>query len=377
MAKLWFGSAACRWIAARAWVAAITLCANSAAGEPLEISAPFSVSDDYATGDTFMNVRLQGTVRLLPEEINGLKPRELSGLAWDADEGLLYAVSDDGFLVHLRPEFHDGVLLRVYLEGAYPLLEHDGAAVKKKYADAEGLVARHTRNGIDGDSELVVSFEQQPRLVHYTPDGRYLTTTPLPQVLRDSARYSGRNKELEGLTELDDFGLITAPERPLKDADQSKIPLYSSSGHTWLYAPFDAEYSALVGLESMPGGDLLVLERRFASVFRPVVFSLRRMHMDTPTPAAEPPVKDVARFDTTAWTIDNFEGVAWHEGSNYFMVSDDNESVIQKTLLMYFEIRDTAPETVEIDGAPDLNTPSNAASARRDCRAACGNRAGG
>ena len=357
MAKLSFGSFALRLIAAGALAAAMAPLAFGAERESIEISVPFSVSSDYATGDTFMNVRLQGTVRLMPERVNGLKLRELSGLAWDADAGLLYAVSDDGFLVHLRPEFHDGVLLRVYLEDAYSLLDHDGVAVKKKYADAEGLVARHTRNGIDGDTELVISFEQKPRLVHYTPDGHYLGTTPLPQALRDSSRYAGRNKELEGLTELNDFGLITAPERPLKGADQSKIPLYSISGHTWLYAPIDAEHSALVGLETMPDGDLLVLERRFASVFRPVVFSLRRMHMEAPTPSAEPPVEDVARFDTSAWTIDNFEGVAWHEGSNYFMVSDDNESVIQKTLLMYFEIRDTAPETVEIDGAPSSTGP--------------------
>ncbi len=239
-----------RWIGFGALAALAALLGLEASGDSLVISEPFAVSDDYATGDTFMNVRLQGTVRLMPKELNGFKPRELSGLAWDADEGLLYAVSDDGFLVHLRPVFDAGILERVYLDDAFPLRGQDGVPVKKKYADAEGLVARHTRNGIAGDTELIISFERKPRLVRYTPQGDYVAATPLPEILRDGSRYSGRNKELEALTELDDFGLITGPERPLKDSDQSKIPLYSISGHTWLYAPVDAEHSALVGLES-------------------------------------------------------------------------------------------------------------------------------
>ena len=343
------------WIAA--CIAAFTLAAPNASGDSLEISEPFSISRDYAAGDTFMQVRLQGTVRLLPKAFNDLKPRELSGLAWDADEGLLYAVSDDGFLVHLRPEFKDGILVRVYLDNAYPLLSQDGVAVKKKYADAEGLAARHARNGMNGDTELVISFERKPRLVHYSPQGHYVSATLLPEELRDGSHYAGSNKELEALTELNDFGLITGPERPLKGADQAKIPLYSTRGHSWLYAPVDAKYSALVGLESMPNGDLLILERRFASVFRPVVFSLRRMHMDNLAVSTEPTIEDIVRFDTSEWTIDNFEGVAWHEGSHYFMVSDDNESVIQKTLLMYFEIRDDTPAAAEADGTAPPTDP--------------------
>lgn len=180
MTKLSFAHFAQGLCGACAGAAAMVLCAAAGAAESVEISTPFSISNEYTTGDTFMNVRLQGTVRLRPEEVNSLKPRELSGLAWDVDEGLLYAVSDDGFLVHLRPEFHDGVLQRVYFENAYPLLEQDGAEVKKKNADAEGLVARHTRNDIHDDTELVISFEREPRLVHYTPNGEYVATTPLP-----------------------------------------------------------------------------------------------------------------------------------------------------------------------------------------------------
>jgi hypothetical protein len=36
--------------------------------------------------------------------------------------------------------------------------------------------------------------------------------------------------------------------------------------------------------------------------------------------------------------MDNFEGLAHHEGNRYFMISDDGRNPLQRTILMYFEI---------------------------------------
>ncbi|MCZ6892477.1 MAG: esterase-like activity of phytase family protein [Gammaproteobacteria bacterium] len=333
-----------------ALVTVLMLMSAGVRSESIDISRAFSMSSDYTTGDTFMQIRLRGTVELIPAALNGIELHELSGLAWAADEKTLYAVSDAGFVAHLRPHFHDGNLIRVYLDAIHPLLGPDGTPVAKRLADAEGLVARNARNGIRDDTELIISFEMAPRIVHYTPRGEYLRETALPLPLREPDRYSARNRELEALTEHDEFGLITGPERPLKNAHQSMITLYSVAGHSWLYRPIDPEHSALVGLESMPGGDLLILERRFASVFRPVIISLRRMRLHPPAFADETPITDIARFDSSrGWAIDNFEGVARHEGSRYFIVSDDNDSPLQKTLLMYFEIGDNVAPFREAD----------------------------
>jgi len=322
----------------------------------LEISRPYSVSRDYKPGDRFMGLQLLGTVRLMPKPLKGLKPRELSGLAWDADENLLYAISDDGFVVHLRILFRQDFLARVYLEDAYRLLDRNGATLKESFSDAEGLTARHTRNSILGDTELIISFEREPRLVRYSPQGEYMNEIPLPHAL-SGARYTGKNKELEALTELNEYGFITGPERPLRNADQTKIPIYATNGAIWLYEPLDAKHSALVGLESMPNGDLLILERRFSSVFQPVIFSLRRMHLNSSRAVTAPPVEELVRFDTSDWKIDNFEGVARHEGSRYFMVSDDNESIVQKTLLMYFKLEDATDVTSQSEHPQTSTTP--------------------
>ncbi len=38
--------------------------------------------------------------------------------------------------------------------------------------------------------------------------------------------------------------------------------------------------------------------------------------------------------------IDNFEGLARHRGNRFFLVSDDNDLFLQRSLLMYFELLD-------------------------------------
>ena len=43
-------------------------------------------------------------------EVNGLKITELSGLAWDEDEQLLYAISDKGRVYHFRLTIKDDLI---------------------------------------------------------------------------------------------------------------------------------------------------------------------------------------------------------------------------------------------------------------------------
>jgi len=38
--------------------------------------------------------------------------------------------------------------------------------------------------------------------------------------------------------------------------------------------------------------------------------------------------------------LDNFEGLTRHHGNRFFMVSDDNDVFVQRTLLVYFELLD-------------------------------------
>src|SRR3989344_5163859 len=61
--------------------------------------------------------RLHGLGMLeLPDiSVDGLRFSQLSGLAWDDDDGILYAISDKGALFHLRPVIREGRLTGLQL----------------------------------------------------------------------------------------------------------------------------------------------------------------------------------------------------------------------------------------------------------------------
>lgn len=303
-----------------------------------EFSAPVEISETYHTGDVFMGIRHRGIVKLRRTVIDGLPIRELSGLAWDDDTDLLYAVSDNGHIVHLQPVFSDGNLTEVKLLGAYPLRGPDG--VKIADPDAEGLDILNGRNGIKDDAQLIVSFEQDPRVLVFQPDGSFLRPYTVPENLADKATYQSANTGLEGVIYHPQFGVITAAEKPLKLDDPEVFTLYSLDGSAWHYKPYDSKHGALVDLEITDHGELLVLERNFRSMFAPVIFAIRKVRLLDNGLAS---VDEVAHFNNKeGWKIDNFEALAKHRARRYFMISDDNDSMIQRTLLVYFELLDNS-----------------------------------
>jgi hypothetical protein len=322
----------------------------------LNISKPWSISKKYTAGDSYMGVILRGAVKLRRDQFNGLAPRELSGLAWDSDEARLYALSDDGHIVHLRPIFEAQMLIGVEILETSRLRDRNGDTLEDEFSDAEGLVALNSRNGTAGDTQLAISFGQHPRIELHSPDGVFLHPVMLPEALRRRANSDGENYELEALTDHPDFGLITGPQHPLQSALGATFSLHSLNGKVWRYTPLDYKYSALVGLESMRNGDLLLLERRYSSIFKPVIFALRRLHLPQNNELDAVVSEEVVHFDIKeGWSVDNFEGVARYEGNGYFLISDDNKSRIQKTLLLYIEINSATAASAAHEGNPGLN----------------------
>ncbi|MFO1429131.1 MAG: esterase-like activity of phytase family protein [Candidatus Competibacteraceae bacterium] len=311
---------------------------NSAACAGSSVQAvAVPLSQRVAVGDRYMGIRLLGVLRLPQATVNGLPLRELSGLAWDEDAGLLYAVSDKGMLFHLRPVFSDDRLSDVELITAYPLQGTDGRPLRGAFADAEGLAIINGNNGIPGDSQLVISFEERVRIARYSPDGRWLQDEPLPSPLQNSSAYANPNLALESVTIDPQWGLLTAPERPLRGEAPGSVPIYAQNGRRWLYPLHSAPASSLVAMEALPDGSLLTLERAFVSLLRPFVISLRRTRLLADQTLLK--VENVAVFDTSeGWLLDNFEGLTRQRGRRFLMVSDDNTNPLQSTLLVYFEL---------------------------------------
>lgn len=301
------------------------------------VAEPFSRAVDIGPpGANGPGIELLGTVELGAEAPDGVSVAGLSGLAWDADEGLLYAVSDKGNLLHLRPRFEGGRLIDVTYLGAYPLKDADSRPLRGEHGDAEDLAIRNGTNGIGGDAELLVAFERVPRVTRYTTGGSLLETLALPSRLSDVDNYATPNQALEGLTEHPVYGTVAIPEASLDDDPPGVISLYALDGRRWLYRPAGAAASSPTALEALPDGRLLVLERAYVSVLWPLVISLR-----IADPGAEPDVQatTLARLDSSeGWRLDNFEGLARHQCDRFFLLSDDNANRHQRTLLVYFRL---------------------------------------
>jgi hypothetical protein len=82
-----------------------------------------------------------------------------------------------------------------------------------------------------------------------------------------------------------------------------------------------------------------VLERAWAGIKKALVISLSEIDLDHCGGKKQCSVKRIAIFSSEdGWLLDNFEGLAHYKNGNYFMVSDDNESAFQSTLLILFQI---------------------------------------
>lgn len=317
----------------------LALAATDARAE--SIAESVEISATHRTGDRYAGVRLLGALRLRSTPVDGFPATELSGAAWDEDKGLLYAVSDAGHIMHLRPQFTAEVLIGMEYVAAFPLRDEGGAILKKESRDAEGLAIRDNNDGRPGGAELVVSFEGEPRLAVYRPDGHWIRDAALPARLRRKKNFAGGNSQLEAVAVTPSLGVVVAPQKPLRSMPPDRHALYDEAGRMWTFPAIDPVDSSLVGMETTADDSIIVLERRYKNVFSPLLFALRRLSLD---PARQPGggaviAEEIVRFDNTeGWMIDNFEGIARHRGDRYFLVSDDNNSAVQSTLVVYLEI---------------------------------------
>ncbi|SDL85822.1 hypothetical protein SAMN05661010_02711 [Modicisalibacter muralis] len=263
----------------------------------------------------------------------------LSALGWDRDESLLYLISDRGWLhrARLRFEdsveagFEDGKLSGLEPLKTYVLRDDDGNALDEDAADAESLVLRHADNGLRGDTTLLIGFERDHRLQRFYPNGLPIDEPLTPKGLRRAKPNTGA----EAMGRHVDKGIIVGLESTPAGAIAGTTRLFSlKTGDEWHYPLAGAAGSALTALETY-GDDLLALERAFAPP-APLVISLRRVSLGDD---AEIEVETLARLSSgDGWRLDNFEGLTRLGGNRYLMVSDDNFSLIQQTLLSCFEL---------------------------------------
>ena len=309
---------------------------DGAAAGGLEIGAPF----DFSPRDPSRLVdagplRVRGALTLRTEIDGRAIPREISGLAWSEDDRVLYAITDAGWLLQLAPRFIDDRLVGVTLLSRVRLADGKGHALPRRAADAEGLAALDAADGRPGNTRLLVSFEGTPVIAEHAPDGRRLSRWPLPAPLAAAAQYDSPNHGLEAIAVLPRHGYVVAPERPLRDAPHDAVMLYTFDGMFWRYPVDDSTAQSITGLDTLPDGTLLAVERRYSNPWMPIVCTLSRLHLSD----AGLDVDVLARYSSAlGWPVDNFEAIAYHRDGHFFIASDDNENPLQRGLLIYFEL---------------------------------------
>lgn len=279
--------------------------------------------------------QFQDDANIPADPINGLKVEELSGLAWDNDEQLLYAVSDRGVLFHFRLEgLEQGRLTFVRAVYAAKLLNNKGDELPKGRRDAEGLTVLNASNGKRGDTQLVISLEGQPRIVRFTASGRAIANIALPKAVEQLPK---NNSGLESITLHPRYAFLTAKEYPARGEPENLHTLYSTQGQRWQFLAYPAPKSSITALETLPDGSLLVLERAWSGFPNPLIISLRHLDFRQCSKENFCPVQDVQVFSSHL-LMDNFEGLTHVRGKQYLMVSDDGGGDWQRTVLRLFTL---------------------------------------
>lgn len=308
---------------------------------PVVNAKPVEFAANLRNGDRIGKIRILGLLQLPSFSVNNLRFAEFSDLAWDDDNEILYAESDQGGLFWLKPVFTNSYLTDVKLIKALPLRElTNGKALRWTRTDAEGMDIVNGRNGRKNDAELLISFEREPRILRYRTDGTAISQYALPKPLDEIKNYHSANKALEAVCIDPDHGVLTAPELPLRDERPGYTRIFDLNGKSWYYPA--TKNNGIVALECMGHGNILVLERDYRTLMVHTIITLRKIHLPATLPdGATLPAETLVRLDdSNGLRLDNFEGLTRHRGNRYFMISDNNDNFLQRTLLLYFEIID-------------------------------------
>lgn len=261
----------------------------------------------------------------------------ISALHMQSDGAHFLAVTDNGSWLRARIVYKDGRPAGVADAEIAPVLGPDGAALARRgWFDMESLTER--------DGVFYVGIERVERIVKFDmrKDGLAARGQPIP-VPADFKTFTF-NKSLECLAAPPQGAalsgkLIAVTERSLDAAGNHRAFLLEGDKverfSVQRSGGFDVSDCAI-----LPPRDLLLLERSF-SLLAGIAMRIRRIPL---ADLKEGAVVDGPALITAdmAFQIDNMEGLGVHrtpDGETVLtLVSDDNFSMLQRTLLLQFTL---------------------------------------
>jgi len=220
-------------------------------------------------------------------------------------------------------------------QSAVTLKTKKGKRLKKWKRDSEGLT-------LDGKGRLLISFEGEAKIAWFHKNsgsyGNLIKKYRLPKKIKNAKNYRSINKSLEALAWHPHYGLVTAAEWPLKVDHKKKQTLYALSGKKWHFSAEPEDKSAVVAMEVMDDGNMLVMERSYTGILDPFIITLKKVMIKN-CKSQMCPSKVIAKMNShKGWDVDNFEGLARVGKNRYVMISDNGDNFFEKTLLIYFEV---------------------------------------
>jgi hypothetical protein len=281
------------------------------------------------------------SVKITADGASGIRIEELSGLAWDEDEQLLYAVSDGGVLHHFRVRLEGNRIAEVQPVFSAPLATIANETARGPVTNAEGLTAVNDSNGKRSDTELLVAFEDGPAIARFTPQGKWIAEVGLPVPLADKTRYSKKNSRLESVAFDERHGVLTAPERPLVGEPENLHTIYAADGTNWSFKAFGPD-SRLKAIQKLPAGNLLILERSREEKGGTPTARLRYLDLAACSAGGECSPGELSAAPDPM-LVNNFEGLARLSDDLFLIVTDMKGKDKDPTTLVLFKITAAAP----------------------------------
>ncbi|MEM8852229.1 MAG: esterase-like activity of phytase family protein [Pseudomonadota bacterium] len=312
---------------ALAWVGSVP--PATASPEPIHVRTR-TIERFDAGGDRFGRLEFRGGLVLTGPRGFGA----ISGLLTDGERFL--AVSDTGDWLKGRMRLEGGRLKGLEDLVSARRLDRLGRPItNKRQGDAEGLTA------VAG--AILVMVESLRILLAYPADGLDVdfAATPREVAIPPAMATASRRQGVEGLATLPSGQVVAFVEGRINTGDQ--IPAWRLGGDTFTVVR-NGPWS-ITGADTLPGGDVVIVERRYEGGLD-VGVRVRRLGADALARGAGPfdgPVLLEAGFSAE---IDNMEAIATDivDGEIILtLMSDDNRSFWQRTLMLRFAVADPLP----------------------------------
>jgi Esterase-like activity of phytase len=277
---------------------------------------------------------LLASVVIADRSVDAQRPVELSALAFDRDQRVLYAASDRGVLFRLALQWQGGHLLGATAAAAWPLRHPvDGSAL-----DIEGLAWRP--GWPEGDAELIVAPEFGATAFRLDVATRSIATLPWPRGAVPARERSAASRQgVEALDWHPSHGSIAVMQRAAS-AGPKQHEAHARDGSHWRW-PALAEGADIKAIEVVSPQRALVLERVRVRGQGRGDFYLRSIDLTQCVATASLPCAPVT------WRVPlpqpgegsyNLEGLACLSETECLLVSDSGESSRRPTLLLHVRV---------------------------------------